>query len=106
MLAHQEPSRLFLLRLAAAIVALSQCFPAAATQPTISRVLPPGGQRGSDVELVMEGKRLEDGQEILWYDPGIEVSGLEPVKSGIKAKVHIASDCPLGEHAFRLRSAS
>jgi hypothetical protein len=106
MLAHRGPFRLFLLQLAAATMALSRCLPVEAAQPTISRVLPPGGQRGSDVELVMEGKRLEDGQEILWYDPGIEASGLEPVKGGIKAKVHIASDCPLGEHAFRLRSAS
>jgi hypothetical protein len=54
----------------------------------------------------MEGKRLEDAQEIFWYDPGIEVSQLEPVKTGIKAKIHIASDCPLGEHALRLRTAT
>src|SRR5262245_2611774 len=94
------------LRFAAAVLALSLCSHAHAAQPAISRVLPPGGQRGGDVELTIEGKRLEDAQEFLWYDPGIDVSQIEVTKLGVKARLHIADDCPLGEHAFRVRSAT
>jgi len=93
-----------LLRLAAAILALSQCGSAGAAQPVIARVMPPGGQRGSDVVLNIEGKRLENAQEVIWYEPGIDVGPIETTKTGVTAKLHIADDCPLGEHAFRLRS--
>ncbi len=79
-------------------------------QPNITQVIPPGGQRGSEVELAIAGKRLDDAAEIQWYDSGITVKSLDfshgtDAKDGkVKAKIEIAADCPLGEHAFRLRT--
>ena len=75
-----------------------------ATQPDVQQVVPPGGQRGSEVELVIDGKRLDDAQELQWYDPGISVKSLEFADKKVKVKLAIAPDCPLGEHAFRLRT--
>ena len=75
-----------------------------ATQPAVTQVLPPGGQRGTDVELVFDGKRLDDAQEILWYELGIAVNHLDFAGGKVRAKISLAADCPLGEHAFRLRT--
>src|SRR5690348_5028418 len=75
-----------------------------ATDPSIGRVLPPGGQRGTDVDLVLEGSRLEDAAEIMWYEPGIAVNKIEFRDGKVQAKVHIADDCRLGGHALRLRT--
>jgi Bacterial pre-peptidase C-terminal domain len=75
-----------------------------ATQPDVQQVVPPGGQRGSEVDLVIDGKRLDDAQELQWYDPGISVKSLEFADKKVKVKLAIAPDCPLGEHAFRLRT--
>ena len=48
-----------------------------ATQPDVQQVVPPGGQRGSEVDLAIDGRRLDDAQELLWYDDGISVKSLE-----------------------------
>jgi hypothetical protein len=34
-----------------------------ATQPAVTQVLPPGGQRGTDVELIFDRKRLDDAKK-------------------------------------------
>lgn len=77
---------------------------ATATDPSIGRVLPPGGQRGTEVDLVLEGSRLEDAAEIVWYEPGIAVNKIEVRDGKVQAKIRIADDCRLGEHALRLRT--
>jgi hypothetical protein len=57
--------------------------------------------------LTFQGARLADAQEILVYYPGITVKKLEPVNdTALKVAVAIAPDCRLGEHAFRVRTAS
>ena len=57
--------------------------------------------------LTFQGARLADAQEILVYYPGITVKKLEPVNdAAVKVTVTIAPDCRLGEHAFRVRTAS
>src|SRR5207253_1061554 len=76
------------------------------TQPTVSQSLPPGGQRGTAVDLVLDGKRLDDAQEIQWYDDGIAVDHLDFAKGKVTAKLNITPTCRLGEHAFRLRTAT
>src|SRR5262245_27113070 len=77
---------------------------ASATDPSIGRVLAPGGNRGDDVDVVLEESRIEDAAEIMWYEPGITVSKLEFRDGKAQAKIHIADDCRLGEHALRLRT--
>ena len=50
---------------------------------------------------------LTDAQEVLVYYPGITVKKTEVVNdAALKVTVAIAPDCRLGEHAFRVRTAS
>jgi len=101
------------LRLTLGILALTFLLfattPARAVAPHLTVTTPAGGQRGTEVEVTLRGKRLNDAQEILWYSPGIQVSKLEAPtnQSGdVKVWLKIAPDCPLGEHALRVRCAS
>jgi hypothetical protein len=70
-------------------------------------VLPRGGQRGTEVVLRLQGARLADAKELVLYRPGLQVDKLEVVNPNeIKATIKIAADCPLGEHALRIRCLS
>ena len=78
-----------------------------AADPRIGQVNPCGGQRGTEVDVVINGQRLADAQEILLYYPGIRVANFEVVEGKqVKAKLAIAPDCRLGLHALRVRTAS
>ncbi len=78
-----------------------------AASPSVGLILPRGGQRGTEIELTFQGGNLSDAQEVLVYYPGITVRSIASVKPNeVKAKVAIAPDCRLGEHAFRVRTAS
>jgi len=80
---------------------------AQAASPNLAGITPRGGQRGTDMVLSFNGARLSDAKEILFYYPGITVTKLEVVNdTQVKATVKIASDCRLGEHAMRLRTAT
>ena len=88
---------------------LMPCMAAAAqaASPSLGGITPRGGQRGTDLALLFNGARLSDAKEILFYYPGISVTKLEVVNdSQVKATVKIAADCRLGEHAFRIRTAT
>lgn len=75
--------------------------------PAIGTIMPRGGQRGKDITLIFGGGRLSDTKEVVFYSPGFTVKKLQVVNDGqVKATVHIADDCRLGEHAMRLRTAS
>lgn len=62
---------------------------------------------GSQVELILNGARLDDAKELLLYSSGMHVRSLE-VKSAtrVRALVDIDPQCPFGEHQFRLRTLS
>ncbi len=93
-----------------------------AASPTLSTVLPRGGQRGTELEVTLRGARLADAQEILYHRArgesagqgragatlGIETISLKPDEGGqqVKAKLRILPNCRLGEHALRLRTAT
>jgi hypothetical protein len=80
---------------------------AAGAEPRIHRILPTGGQRGTELSIAIEGDRLKDAQEVLCYEPGIAIKGLEAGNTNrIKARLAIAPDCSLGVHALRIRTAS
>jgi len=80
---------------------------ATATQPRLTSTTPSGAQRGTELELRLNGSRLDDAQEIVFYAPGIEVVKMEKDKSdSLKAQIKIAPDCRLGEHHLRVRAAT
>jgi hypothetical protein len=68
--------------------------------------MPRGGQRGTEVVMTFGGARLADAQEIMCYSPGFQVTKLDVKDNQVLATVKIAADCKLGEHAFRVRTAS
>ncbi len=81
--------------------------PALAADPLLTRVMPRGGTRGAELELTFIGQRLDDAQEILFYEPGIAVKEVQPNgANSCKAKVAIASDARVGEYRFRVRTES
>lgn len=73
--------------------------------PELNLIEPRGGQRGTELEMHFYGERLDGLQELLAYQPGIEVRGItvENAKHA-SAKVFIKPDAPLGEHQFRVRT--
>lgn len=91
------------------LLALSALLPGfvSAAQPSLGGTSPRGGQRGTELVVDLQGARLEDAQEVLFYEPGIEVTKLEaPNGSVVKATLKIAADAPLGNHRLRVRTKS
>ncbi len=78
---------------------------ASAFTPSLSRVEPRGGKRGTEVKITLLGERLYEPQEILLYHKGITVKSLTKGKDhkSATAVLVIAPDAHLGEHALRLR---
>jgi hypothetical protein len=78
-----------------------------ASAPQLSRITPRGAQRGTEVELTFTGQRLEDAQQLMIYEPGVEVVDFKVADDKtVKAKVKIAPDCVLGTKHIRIRAAS
>src|SRR5580704_2081575 len=78
-------------------------------QNMVDHLIPRGGSRGTTVEVDFRGRELKDPREVLFYQPGIKATGFVPgAKPGeeVKVKFHISPDCPPGEHALRLRTAT
>lgn len=83
------------------------CGGLSAASPSLGGIQPRGAQRGTEAVLTFQGGRLSDAQEVLVYYPGISVKKTEVVNDGtLKVTVAIAPDCRLGEHAFRVRTAT
>ncbi len=102
-------------------IVLASAFIAEAGTPRLARVVPPGGQRGTTVEVMLQGRYLDKPEEVFVYEPGITVESIESVEgnvefrgyrgrvesgSGVRVKLKIADDCPLGVHGLRLRTAA
>ena len=100
------------------------CCPAVAQaiqQRNIEVLTPRSGQRGTTVEVLIEGLDIADPREIVFYRPGIKAIEFEQlpdlerpislhhrgrVEQQVKCKFVISADCPLGEHPLRLRTAT
>lgn len=88
-------------------------------QRHIERVMPRGGQRGTTVEVKIQGVELNDVREAIFYRGGIEAVEFSAAKEiphrhlhhgarieqEVTCRFRIAADCPVGVHAFRLRTA-
>lgn len=79
-----------------------------AAEPELQRLEPQGAQLGTEVEVNFFGVRLADQPEqVLFYEPGIEVGKIESVDSKqAKCVFKLADDCRIGRHALRLRTSS
>ena len=89
------------------VILLLSGAPAFAASPVLSVILPRGAQRGVETELMFHGQRLEDAQQVMIYEPGIEVTEFAVVNGGqVKAKLKISADCTLGTKHARIRTAS
>ena len=74
--------------------------------PVLERIEPRGGQIGTELDLHFHGDRLDGLQELLAYQPGIEVRAIAVENpQHATAKVFIRPDAPLGEHSLRLRTS-
>lgn len=97
----------FLRPVLVAVLALAAAPPAFAASPSLGSITPYGAQRGREVEVLFNGARLSDAQEVLFYDPGIVCAHLEVVNDNqVKTRLSIAPDCPLGVHSMRVRTAT
>lgn len=87
------------------LLALGLAVPALAVAPKLNSTSPPGWQRGQEIEIKLQGERLDDAEEVLFYSPGFKVLHLEtPKPTTVLATVRIADDCALGEHLVRVRT--
>jgi len=82
-------------------------FTAGAVQPQFSNTRPTGLQRGTEGELTLSGARLEDTQEILLYNTGVQFVKFEQItNNSVRVRFKVAPDCPLGEQKLRIRTKS
>jgi len=103
-------SRLYRCALAGGVMAFTLLATtlAEAANPAFGGNSPLGVQRGVETEVVFSGARLADAQELMFFEPGITVASLEPAadSNSVKAKLVVASDCRLGLHQLRIRTAT
>lgn len=78
-----------------------------AADPSLSVITPRGIQRGAEHVLTFSGARLRDTEEILFYEPGVEVVKIEPDEKNaniVRVTVKVAADCELGEKTAQVRT--
>ena len=79
---------------------------AIAVSPHLASITPTGAQRGTEIEVSFNGDRLQDAQEIICYEPGLQIVKLSLVTNKVvQAQVKLAPDCNLGERHLRVRTA-
>lgn len=78
-----------------------------AADPALTVIVPRGVQRGTEQVIRFAGARLDDAEEIFFYEPGFEVLEIKPVDANnVDVKIRIAADCTLGEHTAQVRTRS
>jgi len=82
-----------------------------AASPRLTNILPHGAQRGTEADIVLYGSNLEDAEEVLLYDTGLEVLSFEIPEDNnkgrqVRVRVRIADNCPLGTQRMRIRTRS
>ena len=87
----------------------------------IEAVSPRIGQRGTTVDVTIQGAFLKGAREVIFYRPGIRAVDLKElpnlqyrinlahgnyIEEQFSCRFEIAPDCPLGEHPFRVLTAT
>src|SRR5262245_16957187 len=79
---------------------------ASAASPSVESVSPGVGQRGTTFELKLVGAGLAEAAEVMLYRPGVTCEQLTAASdNALSLRLRAAADCPLGAHAFRIRTA-
>ena len=80
---------------------------AEASSPSFGAIIPRGAQRGTDTEVFVNGTRIGDAVELLFYNSTIVVKSMEAVNDNqLKVMLTIPADARLGEHNARVRTKS
>jgi hypothetical protein len=105
---HQETSDVNgLHRILLAILSIGPIAATWASSPSLSTILPRGGQRGTEVVAQVYGARIGDANEVVFYDSTIAVSKIEPIDdNNLKITLNIPADARIGEHPVRIRTKS
>ena len=81
-----------------------------AAAPRFTNMSPRGAKRGSEVTVSLTGTNLEDAEELLIYDDGLEVINFEHPEDDkqkprrVDVTFRVKDDCPLGTHRMRIRT--
>ena len=94
------------------LILLVSAAPALAASPRLSLITPWGGQRGTEIDVSFIGSNLQDAEEIMLYDSGLEVAGMELQKDKegksdgkrLNVKFKITEGCPIGVQRMRIRT--
>ena len=95
---------------------------AATAQPMIHHIefaTPRAAQRGTTVDVTLEGTYIKDAREVVFFEPGIRCIGITPlpslpkprntihggyVQDLVQLRFEIAPDAPVGLHSFKVRT--
>ncbi|HEY8749727.1 MAG TPA: PPC domain-containing protein [Tepidisphaeraceae bacterium] len=78
-----------------------------AASPELQFTLPRAAQRGGEADIVVQGNRLADAKELLFYSPGITVTTLQAVDAQhVKVHLQVAQDARVGQYPIRIRTAT
>ena len=96
------------MRIRSLALALSAVLPvvACAGSPHIVATYPAAAQRGGEQEVTFTGSNLDDAKNVFFDEPGFEVTWVSADKGKFVAKVKVAPEARLGEHPFRVVTAS
>lgn len=76
----------------------------AGSSPELNSVSPRGVQRGGEHTLYLHGVRLNDAQEVFFYDDGITTKSVKVIDhKKLEVIIDVAGDCRLGEHVLQVR---
>lgn len=99
--------RRYLVASATLLISLCLLNPSHAMDPALGAITPVGIQRGVETEVIINGARLTDAEQLLFYTPGFQVKKLEVVNDNtVKVLVAVAADCTPGIHALRVKTAT
>lgn len=89
-----------------AIAALLLACQAYAGTPRVTHAYPSGGQRGTEVDVVFGGSNLADARDVLFDEPGFQVTTVKNEPARFTTKVKIAPEARVGEHLYRVVTGS
>ena len=100
-----SPTRAAITLLVVACLQVAVASESFASLPVLKQVLPRGVQRGTQHKLTFTGLRLEDAEQVFFYDEGFDVVDLRVISDEkLEVTVKVAPECRLGEHMVQIRT--